>query len=389
MRCFYHHIPEPTADDFTVYTAPLQTATATFEFVSHLRIAGPCSLKIQDLFVLPSMKNLGILEIIEPIDTTIPFPRISDRLIKMWSEKQEEKPFPNLKILKIHSQHTLTDKSLPYLSVLDKLCMVEVRGDSDNWRHGKDRARECGWVHCKWTEKVTHVGDEDDDDRAGPRGRWDYAKDHETWRQLTAYVGRAARRFEFGGYTPITRTLSPSARTMYWGCWLHDLLGEDESKTRWRINTPIIEGQENGNTAQHFLANLEQPVQDPGSGSSSFVSLCLGTDKQIAQATASHGGWVGATRIFFWRYWLPDHIKNLDTETTMKTVRLFCPQDDGSNIRHPRPVPPPSTKEGAVQQGGVKKNKNKNEGSATQPLKRRRVGGHTGNLRDILGDLQG
>lgn len=139
LRRFCHRIRLPTAD-FNVYIKPLQ-ATRAFDFVSHIRVAGVNHIRTEDLLLLPSLRNLGVLEIIEgQLDSG--HPRISDRIIRTWSE--DKAAFPNLLVLKIFSRFDVTMESLQYLARFPALAVFEIQ--AKGWSDCKKVAATTGWL---------------------------------------------------------------------------------------------------------------------------------------------------------------------------------------------------------------------------------------------------
>lgn len=159
---FLHHIEVPTAD-LSVYLAPLQSHN--FAFISHLRIAGTCLIKAEELLHLPKWaNNLGLLELIEPSDEGAPFPRLSDRLFKAWS--LHDVPFPKLKGIRLSTHSSITKHSLQYLTQFPALVMLDITSEKKTWVHPKSLASTLGWIYCDWAKAETSVEDEDDDVKA-------------------------------------------------------------------------------------------------------------------------------------------------------------------------------------------------------------------------------
>lgn len=142
---FFHHIQLTTANDLTTYIAPLQPS-GSLDFLSHIRIAGPCQIKTEELLQLTGLKNLGVLEIMEPADEASPFPRVSDRILRSWSEEKDV--FPKLVILKIHALYGFSENSLRYLNKFPALTLFEVGGRPREWQQSERLCAEVGWVHC-------------------------------------------------------------------------------------------------------------------------------------------------------------------------------------------------------------------------------------------------
>lgn len=90
------------------------------------------------------MKNLGILELIQPADELGDvFPSVNDRVIRGWTEG--ENPFPLLRILRIWGDQTVTQKSLSWVAKFPSLALYDVTGARDDWTSPFDDAAEAGW----------------------------------------------------------------------------------------------------------------------------------------------------------------------------------------------------------------------------------------------------
>ncbi|KAH8645665.1 hypothetical protein BX600DRAFT_477807 [Xylariales sp. PMI_506] len=117
---------------FSAYIRPL--TSPKFEFLSHLVLAQGASFPVSELLTLPSCVNLGILEIIQPgnPEEAAGFPRVSNRIIRSWSETPGA--FPCLRILRIWGEDFTTSKSLDYVFDLPSLTMYDVAGRPEDWR---------------------------------------------------------------------------------------------------------------------------------------------------------------------------------------------------------------------------------------------------------------
>ncbi|ROT42739.1 hypothetical protein SODALDRAFT_336363 [Sodiomyces alkalinus F11] len=138
---YRHHICRPS-EPLSHYTKPLESPS--FDFLSYLNISGPCSFDSIELMALPELKNLAVLEIIQPADElrTV-FPRISDRLVRGWSEKHD--PFPLLRILRVWGDESVTEHSLQYLSQFPSLLLYDVNGSRSDWGNAETVASLHGW----------------------------------------------------------------------------------------------------------------------------------------------------------------------------------------------------------------------------------------------------
>ncbi|KAL6914244.1 hypothetical protein FSST1_012004 [Fusarium sambucinum] len=138
---FRQHICRP-GTDLTRYTQPL-TAPPT-DFITHLVLTGGCSFNTHDLLCLADMPNLGALELIQPADELrIVFPRVSDRLVRGWTEKND--PFPLLRILRIWGDQSTTHESLKWVSKFPSLALYDVMGAREDWTRSYEAALENGW----------------------------------------------------------------------------------------------------------------------------------------------------------------------------------------------------------------------------------------------------
>ncbi|KKY33772.1 putative cbs domain-containing protein [Diaporthe ampelina] len=162
LHQFVHHVKEPTAD-LPVYLTPLQSRN--FAFISHLRLAGSCLIKAEELLYLPQWsKNLGVLELMEPSDCEAPFPRLSDRLFKAWSLSDD--PFPKLKGIGLSTHSSITEQSLQYLTQFPALIMLDITAAKQDWTQPDSLANAFGWIYCNWAEAPRwHDDDNDDDER--------------------------------------------------------------------------------------------------------------------------------------------------------------------------------------------------------------------------------
>ncbi|KAF5022445.1 hypothetical protein F66182_5530 [Fusarium sp. NRRL 66182] len=138
---FRQHICRP-GDHLTRYTQPL-TAPPT-DFITHLVLTGGCSFTTHDLLCLADMPNLGALELIQPADElrTV-FPRVSDRLVRGWTEKPD--PFPLLRILRIWGDQSTSQESLKWVSKLPSLALYDVMGAREDWTASYKMALDSGW----------------------------------------------------------------------------------------------------------------------------------------------------------------------------------------------------------------------------------------------------
>lgn len=138
---FRQHLCRP-GPDIRRYTQPL--TSLSIDFITHLVISGGCEFSTHDLLCLTDIKNLGVLEIIQPADElrTV-FPEVTDRLIRGWTEKEE--PFPLLRILRIWGDQSTTQESLQWVSKFPNLALYDVMGSRDDWTSPHEYASKHSW----------------------------------------------------------------------------------------------------------------------------------------------------------------------------------------------------------------------------------------------------
>lgn len=288
LHQFHQHVKDPTAD-LPLYLTPLQSAD--FTFVSHLRIAGPCLIKAQELLYLPRWsKNLGLLELMEPSDNETPFPRLNDRVFKAWSLHDD--PFPRLKGIGLSTQSSVTEQSLQYLSQFPALIMLDITAGKQDWKHSKSLANSLGWIHCNWAEAQRWY--DDDDDEGDPDIEPEVSvTSHKSWMRLSLGLDM----FDIGP-PPIIAQKSPGNSESH-GFRLHNLLEMPASK---------------------MLQQADVISQVPWA--SALASLTLGRDQKLIR---SHQYSSPEERMFFWRYWQdgvrhPRTPKEKNQEVSQKTA---------------------------------------------------------------------
>lgn len=138
---FRQHICKP-GYDLKAYTQPL--TSFPIDFITHLVISGGCSFATSDLLCLTDIKNLGVLEIIQPADEMkSTFPQVTDRLIRGWTETEDA--FPLLRILRIWGDQSTTQESLRWVSKFPSLALYDVMGSRDDWTAPHDHAIKHRW----------------------------------------------------------------------------------------------------------------------------------------------------------------------------------------------------------------------------------------------------
>lgn len=263
---FLYHVKEPTAD-LSVYLTPLQSRD--FAFISHLRIAGPCLIKAEELLYLPQWsKNLGLLELMEPDDSDTPFPRPSDRLFKAWS--LYDKPFPKLKGIRTSTHNSVTQQSLQYLTRFPALIMLDISAGKRDWTWSESLADSLGWIHCNWAEARRWY--DNDDDEGDPDFEPEVSvTSHKSWMRLCLGLDLLDV-----GPPPVIARNEPGNVESH-GFKLHNLLDMPASK---------------------MLQQAELVGKLPWS--SALASLTLGSDRGLIR---SHRLSSPEKRMIFWRYW--------------------------------------------------------------------------------------
>lgn len=312
---FHQHF-EKTVAPLSVYLKPLQPDS--FTFISHLKIVGTCLVDSTELLHLPVLvKNLGILEIIEPSDDSLPFPRLSDRLVRAWSLHDD--PFPMLKVLRIHmnTKGSLTQDCLQYVTQFPALAMFEVLGASMEKYSAERLAKEYGWIYAKRT---------------------------------AAYSGHVA----------VGDTYYPEGISLHtYRSWL---------RLTKNIASKSVSTSDAGNQGYEIYSQLEQPVLttlqsnfapgDTHPRSGPFVSLTLGQGRQIT------GSDPFVNTLFFWRYW--DHTMELDSRFSPAKNAIARPIPSGSTTRAK-----PHKDE---QVGKTKRKASEPSGLALRPRKKAKIG---------------
>ncbi|KAK7745910.1 hypothetical protein SLS53_002629 [Cytospora paraplurivora] len=324
LQRFHQQFEVPTAP-LSVYLNPIQSGN--FTFISHLKISGSCLVKETELLQLPNLvKNIGVLEIIEPSSSDIIFPQLSNRIIKAWS--QQEDPFPKLKVLKIHTRGYVTEVCLQYVTRFPALVLFDILGVRDDWQQAYSLADDYGWIYTTWSDAS---------------------------RRKTG-SGRA--------YNP------PGARPTCRMSWL-GLTKRIGTKSRWTYADAGMAGYET-------YTQLEQPVlaalqgdfalDDAHIPSLPFVSLTLGPDRQTIGATSSTPSY--KETMFFWRYW--------QCGTSEPPQARFAPFENAVRMPHPRLRVETRLDEEKGKQGSP-------SGTCMRPRKKLRVG----SVGDVLSQLQG
>lgn len=266
LHQFVHLVKEPTAD-LSIYLNPLQSTD--FTFISHLRLAGSCLIKAEELLYLPRWsKNLGLLELMEPADEEAPFPRLNDRVFKAWSLHDD--PFPKLKGIGLSTHSSITEQSLQYLTQFPALIMLDITAGWRDWKSSKYLAHSHGWIHCDRAEAERWY--DDDDDEGDPDVEPEVnVTSHESWMRLSLGLDMLDI-----GPPPVIAQNNPGSSESH-GFQLHNLL---EMPARKMLQQADV------------IRTLPW--------SSALASLTLGPDRKLIR---SHRLPAAAKRVFFWRYW--------------------------------------------------------------------------------------
>ncbi|KAI0409355.1 hypothetical protein F4802DRAFT_245601 [Xylaria palmicola] len=142
----------PKKQPLEAYLAPL--TSATFEYLTHLTIAGVVKGSTHELLPLTQLKNLAILEVIEPwgAEHVLEYPRVTDSVVREWANSPN--PFPVLRVLRIWGNEYVTRRSLDYLQAFPFLVLYDVAGRRRDW---EGMAEDCVWKPRKrtWTTRLS------------------------------------------------------------------------------------------------------------------------------------------------------------------------------------------------------------------------------------------
>lgn len=112
-------------------TSSLCNHSNLFEFITNLGVAGRYSFTPQELMILPSMQNLGVLELIKlsQAHESQNFPQVTHSMLELWS--LTEKLFPKLLMLKVESHMRFTTKSLLHADKFPMLTLFSAIGQRE------------------------------------------------------------------------------------------------------------------------------------------------------------------------------------------------------------------------------------------------------------------
>ncbi|KAK6210780.1 hypothetical protein LQW54_005828 [Pestalotiopsis sp. IQ-011] len=126
------HIENPTAP-LSCYIHPM--SSIKLDFIVHITLAEGVSCQPNQLYLLSTMQNLGVLEIIQPQDPdeAAVFPRVSDSVLREWCQASDSAPFPSLRVLRIWGRDFVTQRSLDYVTKFPALGVYDVAGRKADW----------------------------------------------------------------------------------------------------------------------------------------------------------------------------------------------------------------------------------------------------------------
>lgn len=214
--------------------------------------------------LLPTMKNLGVLQLIQTDDKSR-FPEINDRLIRGWCESPDS--FPMLRILRILTLNpNLTSLSLETLSRLPALGWLELFIDKYDWKRTPQIEKSFGWQFINNhafrghqssipVENLTSIGSQ----RAGRKalGKRDQAlvERQDLWTLRKVPFEKAPGMLEVIGHNyKVARSMS----SMLFECFAGAVARPDPSEDKQDIDkfafwTYSMLGQVNGN--HEFASN--------------------------------------------------------------------------------------------------------------------------------------
>ncbi|KAI0535001.1 hypothetical protein GGR58DRAFT_27015 [Xylaria digitata] len=145
-----HSASIPKAQPLAAYIMPL--VSNTFDFLTHLTIAGQVYCGTHELLQLVQLKNLAVLEILDLANHDEgAFPQLTDSVLREWSTTPN--PFPLLRILRIWGNDHTTRHSLRYIQAFPCLVLYDVAGRKRDW---KRKGEESVWEPTKktWTKHL-------------------------------------------------------------------------------------------------------------------------------------------------------------------------------------------------------------------------------------------
>ncbi|KAJ2972490.1 hypothetical protein NUW58_g9175 [Xylaria curta] len=120
----------------------------TFDFLTHLTITGTVQGNTSELLKLVQLKNLAILEILQPKEEFGPGKRLqlTDSIVREWSKTPD--PFPVLRVLRVWANDSTTTHSLRYVCAFPSLVLYDVAGRARDW---EEKREDSVWDSKAWT----------------------------------------------------------------------------------------------------------------------------------------------------------------------------------------------------------------------------------------------
>ncbi|KAI0453919.1 hypothetical protein F5B21DRAFT_265143 [Xylaria acuta] len=136
------------------YIEPL--VSNTFDFLAHLTITGKIKGNTPELLQLIQLKNLAVLEFIQPNDEEDmrASPRLTDSVLREWSKTPD--PFPVLRVLRVWANDYTTRHSLHYINAFPTLALYDVAGRKRDWA---EKGEESVWKSKKrtWARELDYT----------------------------------------------------------------------------------------------------------------------------------------------------------------------------------------------------------------------------------------
>ncbi|KAI1656076.1 hypothetical protein F4813DRAFT_144626 [Daldinia decipiens] len=150
----FNYVVSSPFGSFQTYLKPL--ASNSFDFIVHLTFAHcNTSFSEHEFLSLALLKNLGVLEILQPKRSSIQiFPRITDSIIRHWSDVPN--PFPFLRVLRIWGYDFTTWRSLTYLLKFPSLVVYDVAGWRSDWDQQMQLLDPNWYCHRNWYTAEPH-----------------------------------------------------------------------------------------------------------------------------------------------------------------------------------------------------------------------------------------
>ncbi|KAI1751072.1 hypothetical protein F4782DRAFT_202541 [Xylaria castorea] len=135
------------------YIEPL--VSNTFDFLAHLTITGNIKGNTPELLQLVQLKNLAVLEFIQPDEEDmLASPRLTDSILREWSRTPD--PFPVLRVLRVWANDSTTRHSIRYINAFPSLVLYDVAGKKRDWA---EKSEEPDWKSEKmtWARELDHT----------------------------------------------------------------------------------------------------------------------------------------------------------------------------------------------------------------------------------------